>query len=104
MNEELNPLKRLAESILYVFTLPEREAFIDENQGYVNKHESEKRILICNLGLNLMLQVVTIACVTIHFSFYHEILGPQQRLLNNLSMYILNQVIEQKKTKKNFQV
>ena len=86
MKEELNPLKRLAESILYVFTLPEREAFIDDNQGFVTKHESERRIFICNLGLNLMLQVVAVAFVILHFSFYHEIFGLRQRKLNNWSM------------------
>ena len=86
MKEELNPLKRLAESILYVFTLPEREAFIDDNQGFVTKHESERRIFICNLGLNLMLQIVAVAFVILHFSFYHEIFGLRQRKLNNWSM------------------
>ena len=86
MKEELNPLKRLAESILYVFTLPEREAFIDDNQGFVTKHESERRIFICNLGLNLMLQIVAVGFVILHFSFYHEILGLPQRQLNNWSM------------------
>ena len=75
MKEELNPLKRLAESILYVFTLPEREAFIDDNQGYVTNRESERRIFICNLGLNLMLQIVAVGFVILHFSFYHDILG-----------------------------
>ena len=86
MKEELNPLKRLAESILYVFTLPEREAFIDDNQGFVTKHESERRIFICNLGLNLMLQIVAVGFVILQFSFYHEILGLQQSQLNNWSM------------------
>ena len=72
MKEELNPLKRLAESILYVFTLPEREAFIDENHGYVTKDESERRLFVCDLGLNLILQIVAFVFVTIHFFFYHR--------------------------------
>ena len=86
MKEELNPLKRFAESILYVFTLPEREAFIDDNQGFVTKHESERRIFICSLGLNLMLQIVAVGFAILHFSFYHEIFGFRQRKLNNWRM------------------
>ena len=86
MKEELNPLKRLAESILYVFTLPEREAFIDDNQGFVTKHESERRIFICSLGLNLMLQIVAVGFVILQFSFYHEIFRLRQRKLNNWRM------------------
>ena len=86
MKEELNPLKRLAESILYVFTLPEREAFIDNNQGFVTKHESERRIFICSLGLNLMLQIVAVGFVILQFSFYHEIFRLRQRKLNNWRM------------------
>ena len=69
MSKEQNPLRSLAESILYVFTLPDREAYIDEDYGYITKYESEKRIFICNMGLNLCLQIVTVVFLTLHFSF-----------------------------------
>ena len=70
MSEEQHPLRRLAESILYVFTLPEREAYIDENYGYIKKYESEKRIFMCNVGLNLFLQIVSIVFLTLNFCLF----------------------------------
>ena len=78
MSKEQHPLRKLAESILYVFTLPEREAYIDENHGYITKYESEKRIFICNAGLNICLQIVTIMFLTLHFSFWHGLFDDTQ--------------------------
>ena len=77
MSKEQHPLRKLAESILYVFTLPEREAYIDENHGYITKYESEKRIFKCNLGFNVCLQVVIIVLLTLHFSFWDDVTQKQ---------------------------
>ena len=87
MSEEQHPLRRLAESILYVFTLPEREAYIDEDHGYITKYESEKRILMCNVGLNLCLQIVTIVFLTLNFCLFDVTQG--QKYLSKYQCVIL---------------
>ena len=102
MSEELHPLKRLAESILYIFTLPEREAYIDDYHGYITKDESEIRIFVCNVGLNLLLQIVAISFVTIHYCIFHEIIGPQKNQKFHLSMYFYTKSKAVKPNENNF--
>ena len=48
MFKEYKNLKKFAEGILYAFTLPERQAYIDEDKGnvYITENESEKRIFV----------------------------------------------------------
>ena len=67
----MNPLKELAESILYTFTLPEREAYIDQNQGYITKDESDKRIFKVIVGVHVALQIMAIF-LTIIITTQHD--------------------------------
>ena len=66
MSKEKHSVRRLAESILCVFTLLKRNAYIDK------KCESEKWIFMCNVGLNLCLHIVTIVVLTFWIGLFDD--------------------------------
>ena len=101
----MNSLKELAESILYTFTLPEREAYIDQNQGYITKDESDKRIFKVIVVLHVTLQIMTLF-LTIVISLQHDpdlvlnIPGKNSKNVFGLIYYFLNQFQPLKKKKR----
>ena len=99
----MNPLKELAESILYTFTLPEREAYIDQNQGYITKDESDKRIFKVIVVLHVTLQIMTLF-LTIVIAIQHDLVlnipGKNSKNVFGLIYYFLNQFQPLKKKKR----
>ena len=92
----MNPLKELAESILYTFTLPEREAYIDQNQGYITKDESDKRIFKVIVVLHVTLQIMTLfLTIVIAIQYDHLVLNiPGKNSKNALKIHILTEIFE----------
>ena len=39
------------------------------NHGYISKHESKERILICNIGFNMCLQLISFFLVMLHVTY-----------------------------------
>ena len=99
----MNPLKELAESILYTFTLSEREAYIDQNQGYITKDESDKRIFKVIVVLHVTLQIMTLF-LTIVIAIQHDLVlnipGKNSKKVFGLIYYFLNQFQPLKKKKR----
>ena len=82
MSKEKHSLRRLAESILCVITLLKWNAYIDK------KCESEKRIFMCNVGLNLCLQIVTIVFLTIWIGLFDETQVEKKLCKNQCSILV----------------
>ena len=91
----MNPLKELAESILYTFTLPEREAYIDQNQGYITKDESDKRIFKVIVVLHVTLQIMTLfLTIVIAIQYDHHLVLniPGKNSKYALKIHILTEI------------
>ena len=95
----MSGIDSFAESFNNIFILPQREAFIDEDNGIISKIESEKRLFIFGIVLNLISQMIILGLIGLQLTYFHADanLRPVYQLGESYCLYYLDCKYSKKK-------